>query len=179
VTRVVRDDEAFRELALGHASGLRRLAYAICGDWHRADDLVQCCLERAYLHWRRVVGADDPGAYLRTILVRLAASEQRRAWRRRELSADVVPDSSEPVPGSVEDRVDLARYLAELTAKQRAVVVLRFIEDRPVPEVAAILGVAPGTVKRQTHDALQRLRALLPDQGDAPHGQDVKEAGRA
>jgi RNA polymerase sigma-70 factor (sigma-E family) len=156
-------DEAFREFVLGQAGSLRRLAYAVTGDWHRADDLVQGALERAYVHWHRVAAADEPGAYVRTILVRLAASEGRRSWRRREHLAEQVPE----MPGTAEDerageRIDLARLLAGLTVKQRAVMVLRFLEDRPVHEVAAVLGVAEGTVKRQTHDALERLRSLLP-----------------
>ncbi|MGH8938324.1 MAG: sigma-70 family RNA polymerase sigma factor, partial [Actinomycetes bacterium] len=73
----------------------------------------------------------------------------------------------------VGERVDLARALAELTAKQRAVVVLRFVEDRSVGEVAVILGIAQGTVKRQTHDAVRRLRRLIPDP-DVP--QEVPHA---
>jgi RNA polymerase sigma-70 factor (sigma-E family) len=154
-------DEAFSHFALGQASALRRLAYTLVGDWHRADDLVQGTFERAFVNWRRVQSADEPGAYVRTMLLRLAASEGRRAWRRREWNT---ADAPEPRPAAADadqaaDRVDLARLLAGLTVKQRAIVVLRYVEDRPVHEVAAILGVAEGTVKRQTHDALATLRA--------------------
>ena len=158
-------DEEFGAFALGQAAGLRRLAYALGGDWHRADDLVQGALERAYLRWARVRDADDPAAYVRAILVNLSASEGRRSWRRREHSTDTVPELAHHSSDTdrVGPRVDLARALAGLTPKQRAVVVLRFVEDRPVPEVAAILGIAEGTVKRQTHDAVRRLRALMPD----------------
>jgi RNA polymerase sigma factor (sigma-70 family) len=128
-----------------------------------------------------VAAADEPGAYVRTILVRLAAAEGRRSWRRRERSTEQVPDVAARVPGDVDDRVDLARCLASLTAKQRAVVVLRFVEDRPVHEVAAILGIGAGTVKRQTHDALRRLRDQLPpgrgDRRDTT-GETAREARR-
>jgi RNA polymerase sigma factor (sigma-70 family) len=130
------------------------------------------------VHWARVTAADDAGAYLRTILVRLAASEGRRSWRRRERSTERVPDVAASVPGCAEDRVDLARCLATLSAKQRAVVVLRFVEDRSVPEVAAILGVGVGTVKRQTHDALRRLRDQLDAPARTPNAQTAREVRR-
>jgi len=55
----VNRDEAFREFVLGQAGSLRRLAYALTGDWHRADDRVQGALERAYVHWHRVAAADE------------------------------------------------------------------------------------------------------------------------
>jgi RNA polymerase sigma-70 factor (sigma-E family) len=176
----VRGDDEFDQFALGQAAGLRRLAYAMAGDWHHADDLVQGCLERAYLHWPRVRAADDPAAYLRSMLCRLAASEHRRGWRRRERPVDVLADEAIRLLVSVgvdavEDRLDLAQLLAGLTRKQRAVLVLRFLEDRSVQDVAAILRIAPGTVKRQTHDALARLRGQLPEDLRGPGDARVRE----
>jgi RNA polymerase sigma-70 factor (sigma-E family) len=172
-------DGDFHEFALGQTPGLRRLAYALAGDWHQADDLVQGALERAYVHWSRVHAASDPGAYARTVLVNLATSESRRAWRRRERTTDTVPEppSADGDGGRVEGRLDLARALSGLTAKQRAVMVLRFVEDRPVAEVAAILGIAPGTVKRQTSDAAARLRALM-ENPNGP-GDDASPSGQS
>ena len=157
-------DEQFADFAARQIPGLRRLAYGVAGDWHRADDLVQGALERAYVHWTKVQAADDPGAYVRGILVRLAASEGRRFWRHRERPAEVLPEPPETGGGlEIEAlrRVDLGRALAGLTAKQRSIVVLRFVEDRSVNEVAQMLGIAEGTVKRQTSDALAKLRGLL------------------
>ena len=165
-------EEAFIEFALGQASALRRLAYGLVGDWHGADDLVQGTFERAFVHWRRVRSADEPAAYIRTIMVRLAVSEQRRSWRGRE---QTVADAPEPATSPLSEaddvtgRVDLAVLLAGLTVKQRAIVILRYLEDRPVHEVAAMLGVAEGTVKRQTHDALRTLRATTAP----PEGREV------
>ena len=167
-------DEAFTDFALGQAPALRRLAYGLTGDWHSADDLVQGTFERAFIHWRRVQSADDPAAYVRTILVRLAVSEHRRPWRRKEQTVADAPEPGGPPPSEADDvtvRVDLAVLLAGLTVKQRAIVVLRFLEDRPVHEVADVLGVAEGTVKRQTHDALRTLRATTapPEGREVPH----------
>lgn len=154
--------ESFTQMAAGQLPDLRRFAYAVCGDRHRGDDLVQGALERMYVVWPRVHDIADPGAYLRTVLVRLAIRDTRRAWWRRERSTAEAPErAGTSHEGETVERLDLADALAGLTAKQRAVVVLRFIEDRPIREVADILGIAEGTVKRQTHDATARLRQHL------------------
>lgn len=118
-------DGAFCAFAVSQAPAQRRLAHGIVGDPHRADDLVQGALERVYVHWRRIQRADDPAAYTRTILVRLSVSESRRTWRRRERLSELVPETASPdhVRGTGE-RLDVARALSALTAKQRAVVVL-------------------------------------------------------
>jgi RNA polymerase sigma-70 factor (sigma-E family) len=152
---------SFVEMAAGQLPRLRRFAYAVCGDSHRADDLVQGALERMYVAWPRIHDVADPGAYVRTVLVRLAVRDTRRRWSR-ELATAAPPEQAAPnhAARSV-DRLDLGQALAGLTPKQRAVLVLRFLEDRPVAEVAAILGIAEGTVKRQTHDALRQLRKQL------------------
>jgi DNA-directed RNA polymerase specialized sigma24 family protein len=73
---------SFAALAASELLGLRRFAYALCGDWHHADDLVQGALERMFVTWPRVHAVADPGAHLRTVLARLAISESRRPWRR-------------------------------------------------------------------------------------------------
>lgn len=152
----------FAEMASAELPGLRRFAYALVGDWHRADDITQAALERMYVAWPRLHDVAAPGAYLRTVAARCAASESRRSWFRRERIVDVMPDQAMPDgTATAVDRLDLAEALAGLTVKQRAIVVLRFVEDRSVSEVADILGVAPGTVKRQSHDALAKLRMRL------------------
>lgn len=128
---------AFAALVAAELPALRRFGYALVSDWHRADDLVQGALERMYVAWPRVHTIADPGAYLRTVLARLAISESRRPWRREHVT-DVVPERCAPDDASaIADRLDLAQALAGLTVKQRAVVVLRFVEDRPVAEVDA------------------------------------------
>ncbi|RIQ31917.1 RNA polymerase sigma factor [Jiangella rhizosphaerae] len=157
------DRENFAAWAAAELPGLRRFAYAVGGDWHRADDLVQAALERMYVVWPKLGGVADLGAYARTVLVRQAATETRRAWWRRERVTDVIPETPSPADGDGDSaaRLDLARVLGGLSVKQRAIVVLRFVEDRPVREVAELLGVAEGTVKRQCHEALAHLRRRL------------------
>ncbi|MEV0806500.1 sigma-70 family RNA polymerase sigma factor [Micromonospora sp. NPDC050200] len=100
--------------------------------------------------WRRAPEAENIDAYVRTVLVRVFLDEKRRLWSRVRL-VDTPP---EPVPAptgdAVEDRELLRAALAQVPPRQRAVLVLRFLHDRPVDEVAATLGCTAGTVKSQT-----------------------------
>ncbi|MGJ7441663.1 sigma-70 family RNA polymerase sigma factor [Aquipuribacter sp. MA13-6] len=150
---------SFTAMAEAEMPGLRRFALGVCADPHRADDLVQGALERVYAVWPRVHDLERPGAYVRTVLVRLALREQRRhRWTRETSTPEPLDDRrTDPTDAAVE-RLDLTSLLRCLTVKQRAVVIMRFVEDLPLAEVADVLGVSHGTVKRQCHDALQRLR---------------------
>lgn len=164
----------FAELASTELPGLRRFAYALVGDWHRADDVVQTALERMYVKWPRLRDVADPGAYLRTVAARCAASESRRSWFRRERIVAVMPDQAiSDGAAQAADRLDLVQALAGLSVKQRAIVVLRFVEDRSVADVAYILGIAPGTVKRQSHDALETLRQRLVTDEQRPMREEL------
>ena len=152
--------DRFEQMALAELPRLRRFALAVCGDHHRADDYVQAALERMYVAWPRVHDISAPGAYLRTVLMRQMLNERRRPWRR-ELSTVVLPDPGYDSTGAAVLGLDLSRALAVLTTKQRAVVVMRYVEDRSVAEVAQIMKTAQGTVKRQSSDAVARLRQIL------------------
>jgi len=148
--------------------GGRLLGFALLlvGDYQDAEDLVQVALLRSAGRWR--AARQNPEGYTRTILVNLAR-DRWRARRRRQpetLIADAAPLAS-PAAGdgaaAVLDRQALLRACRLLPAAQRAVLVLRFWEDRSIEETAAVLGCTPGTVKSHTHRALRRLRAVLDD----------------
>ena len=153
-------EESFRAVAQAQLPRLRRFARALTRDPHHADDLVQAGLERMYVAWPRTHTVADPGAYLRTIVVRQAISESRRPWRR-EHSTDVLPETGHDGAAGTVLQLDLARALQSLTLKQRAIVVMRYVEDRSVGEVAQVMGIAEGTVKRQSADAVAKLRRTL------------------
>jgi RNA polymerase sigma-70 factor (sigma-E family) len=147
----------FAEYFAARAVALRRLAYALCADWHTAEDLVQATFLKLYPRWRRI-RAETVDAYVRRTLVNTYLS-RRRALRREQVFADI-PDSAAPDRESVE-ALDIGRALARLPLGQRVLVVLRYLEDVSVAETAAMLGISEGTVKSQTARAARTLRAAL------------------
>jgi len=156
-------DEEFREFMQNRASLLHQSAYLLCGDWHLAHDLVQDTLVKAYQHWPRVRQADRPDAYVRRILV----NEARGRWRRRERTMPVsrFPEGREPVAPDATDeitrRAGLLQALLVLPVRQRATVILRYLEGMSERETAAVLGCSEGTVKSQSARALSTLRSFL------------------
>lgn len=153
------DQEDFEEFVAGRSPALLRTAYLLTGHAEDAEDLLQRALIKTVPAWSRIYG--NPEDYVRRVLVRENISRwRRRRWR--EVSVSEVPDTQRDGPG-VEDRLVLAAALTQLAPRQRAVIVLRYFEDRSEVETARLLGVSVGTVKSQHRDAVRRLRALLPD----------------
>ncbi len=121
-------DAEYCEYVAARMSSLRRLAAVLCGDWQRADDLVQAALTKLYVHWGRVRAADHPDAYARTVLVREFIQERRSLWVKRVSLVGRVSDS----PAAAVDHdvvLDLRAAVAALPARQRATLVLRFYCD--------------------------------------------------
>jgi RNA polymerase sigma-70 factor (sigma-E family) len=155
-------DEEFTAYASARLPWLGRVAYLLCNDASRADDLVQAAMTRLYIHWGRVSAADNVDGYARTVLVRAFLADQGTAWTRRvTVAAEPSADSPELAAVDLETRLDLRTALAALPARQRAVVVLRFYCDLSVEETAALLGCSQGTVKSQTARGLEALRRVI------------------
>jgi len=152
-------ESAFDEFVAGRYAALLRTAYLLTGNHHDAEDLVQVALVKAVGVWRRI--ADDPEPYVRRILVNENISRWRR-HRGREVVTDVPGGERPGRAEALDDRLDLAAALARLTPKQRTVLVLRYYEDRTEQQTAALMGVAVGTVKSQTRDALAALKRVAP-----------------
>ena len=151
---------SFEEFVRVRSAALGRTAYLLTGNRHDAEDLLQSALARVALRWAAV---DDAEAYVRRVLYTQAVSRWR-ALRRRPAETLGGPPARAASPGpDVELRVVLEQALRRLTPRQRAVLVLRYYEDRSEVDTAALLGCAVGTVKSQTRHALARLRALNPD----------------
>ncbi|WP_016698582.1 SigE family RNA polymerase sigma factor [Actinoalloteichus spitiensis] len=160
--RAVRDAE-FSRYFTERSRGVRATAYLLCGDWQRAEDLLQAAMLKVYLAWPRLTNRDLLDAYTRRVLVRTFLDENRRLWRRRERCAAEVPDGTVHRDDEVEHRMILWSVLATLPARQRAVLVLRYWNDLTVAETARVLGCSQGAVKSHVGRALTRLRARLSD----------------
>jgi len=151
----------FAEVYLGRARAMRRTAYLLCGDWHRAEDLVQSAFARLYAAWPSLRDSGALDAYLRKTLVRIYIDESRRAWHR-ERPSESVPDVAVEGRGDVEDSIVLRQALDSVPRRQRACLVLRFFDDCSVETTADALGCSVGTVKSNTARGLVALRAQLP-----------------
>lgn len=146
----------------GHV--LLQTAYALTGDQHAAEDLLQGALAKTFVRWRHINTTAE--AYVRQILYHDHISSWRRR-RRREIPVAEPPEH--PATGDESPdtalRLSLRAALRTLPPRQRAVLVLRYLEDRSVEETAALLGCGPGTVGSQTSRALAKLRELVPQLG--------------
>jgi RNA polymerase sigma-70 factor (sigma-E family) len=163
VARVVRRsaDEEFAEFVAANHGRLLHLADLLVGDRTIAEDLLQTVLIRTYLRWAKV-RQENPLGYIRTAL----SNERTDLWRKggaRERSMPVPPDHAlDDHAAEVVGRNAIQRSLAALTARERAVVVLRYYEDLSEAEIARTLRIAPGTVKSTCARALSKLR-ISPD----------------
>lgn len=162
----------FLEFCQARTSTLFRMAYGFTADQQLAEDLLQTAFERTARRWARI---EDPEAYVRRVMYHELVSWWRR-WRRRETSVAELPDRPDPAdPTAAADlRRALRTALLRLGPRQRAVIVLRYLEDYSEREVAEILGCAPSTVSSQASRALARLRELCPELADTE-----QEAGHA
>ena len=132
------EEAAFVAFVQGRTGALLRTAHLLTGDLHRGEDLLQTAFERLAKRWSRLDG--DPEAYLRRVMVNLATDRWRLAGRRVrevELGAGVETPAGQDATVLAEARQDLVRALARLTARQRAVLVLRYFDDLPEKDVAA------------------------------------------
>jgi RNA polymerase sigma-70 factor (sigma-E family) len=159
----VKHDAAFSDFVAARQAHLRRVAYALCGDWHRADDLLQTALTKLYVAWPRIRHEGGEEAYVRQIMVRANIDESRRPWRR-ERPTDVLPDRPTSEPTAPEERSALFDALQALPAQQRKVVVLRHWLGLSVRETAVELGINEGTVKSHSSRGLAALEAVLAPQ---------------
>lgn len=157
-------DAEFAEFVTDKAARLRGYAYLCCGDWHRAEDVVQTALLKLYKAWGKVrTGAPD--AYVRRIITTVLVDQHRLAWFRRvKVTGDeAMPERVTADQGRADERLTLTRALLRLPKRQRAAIVLRYWEDLPVEQTARVLNCSTGAVKNLTMRGLTTLRGLLTD----------------
>lgn len=149
---------SFEGFVAARGPDLWRAAWLLTGDSHKAEDLVQTALMKTYSRYR---GSDQQyEAYVRTTMYRTYISWWRRRWRGEIPAGDELPPGAAAMSddGDPHLSIDVARSLAGLPPKQRAVLVLRYFEDRTIAQTAAALGLAEGTVKAYSHAGLAALR---------------------
>lgn len=152
-------DEEFTAFVAAASPQLHRKAWLLTTSSSAAEDLLQAALAKAYVHWRRVSAADDPTAYVSGIVVKTFLSD-----RRRRSSTEVAVAEVDDAAASTDDpalRVTLLAALRTLAPLDRAVVVLRYWEDRSVEETARALHLSSAAVKNRSLRALAALRTEL------------------
>lgn len=158
-------ERSFREFVAARTPSLWRTAYALTGHQQAAEDLLQSALTKTAARWRFVRNQGNPEAYVRQAMY----NEQVSWWRRRsrlvEWSSSTVPDLPATRDSADETgvRLTVRDALLRLAPRQRAVLVLRYLEDQPEAVVAELLGCSVGTVRSSTSRALARLRQLCPE----------------
>lgn len=152
------DADGFAEFVASRYAALTRSAFLLVGDRGLAEDLVQSALLKTLGAWDRLAATQAAEAYTRTTMVRLCVRWWRRKWRG-ELPAG--SDERESVADDADAALalDVRVALATLPPAQRAVLVLRFLDDLSEQETARVLGCSLGTVKSRASRGLARLRA--------------------
>lgn len=158
-------EAAFTAYVTARREHTRRVAYLLCGDWHRADDLTQIAFVKLYGAWERIRDHGALDAYVRSTLARSVVDESRRPWRRERV-VEILPETAafDDLAGRVVDQDQIRIALTRVPAGQRAVLVLRYFEGLDVAAAAAALGCSEGNVKSQTARGLAALKAALLDE---------------
>ncbi len=172
------EDDDFSTFVRTSMPSLMRAAYALTGDQHLAEDLVQSALARTHLAWGRLRDEANAGAYARKVMYHLQISWWRRKRPLESLTdgpPDVAPPRGESSTSAITTRLQMQQALSWLTPKQRAILVLRYLEDRSEQETAELLNISVGTVKSQTSHALNRMRSVVLDLGMFADGVKVVE----
>lgn len=161
-------DEEFSEFVAARWPRLVRSAVLLGCSPGEAEDVVQAALVRCLGHWRKVERADDRDAYVHRILVNTFTSSRRRHWTREHATAHL-PEQPGSDPTAAIDLADaVLRSLDRLNRDQRTAVVLRYYAHLSEQQTAAVLGVAPGTVKSRLSRALKAL-------ADDPHLAEMRD----
>jgi len=156
------DEDDFRAFVVGRSAALLNFAHLLTGDRQLAEDVVQTALSKTALGWSRVRRKDNPEGYVRRAIVNTHLNVvRRRLWRERPSELIDVDAEGPGAEHEFDDRDAMWHALAELPARQRAVLVLRYYEDLSEASIADVLGCSQGTVKSQAAKGLSNLRRIV------------------
>ncbi|MFJ6892445.1 SigE family RNA polymerase sigma factor [Streptomyces hokutonensis] len=176
------DEREFREFVAARSRSLLHTAYLLTGDWEQGRDLVQTALASTARRWSRLRDRQQPETYVRRAIYHAHIDRFRLLSWGKETVTDTLPEPPAQAADwadTVVQRQDIMAALRRLPKRQRAVIVLRYFEDLPDPEIAEILGIAQGTVRSQTHKALTSLRAAFAEAGPAATPSPSPASGRS
>jgi RNA polymerase sigma-70 factor (ECF subfamily) len=150
------------------------LVTAVIGDRAEAEDVAQEAFARALARWNRLSGYDLPEAWVRRVALRIAADSGRRLHRALRTGARLSAQrpAPSPAPGDGLGFTELGRALAQLPLRHREVLVLHYLADLPVEQIAVDIGLSPGTVKSRLAAGRRRLEREL-----TQHPGAVRDAG--
>jgi RNA polymerase sigma-70 factor, ECF subfamily len=159
--------ETFEELYVREFRAIVALAYALSGSRAAAEDLAQEAFLAAHQNWEMVADLDAPGAWVRQVAVNLSVSAFRRGVAETKALTRLALGRQQVLPELSAEDAEFWRAVRSLPRRQAQVIALHYLEDRPVAEIAQILGTADGTVKKHLHDGRQALaRRLRLEEGD-------------
>ena len=157
----VTESRDFADFIRQRSSPMLRTAWLLTGgDWALAEDLAQAAFSEVWRRWTRVSAMDAPAAYAHKVMLNTFLSWRRRRRWTAEISTERLVGSPATTGGfaRADTREVLRHALRQLTTRQRAVITLRYFEDRSEAETAAIMGCTVGTVKSQASRAIAKLR---------------------
>jgi RNA polymerase sigma-70 factor (sigma-E family) len=151
-------DARLDDYVRGQWPALVRYATALCGNADEGEELVQAAVVRVALRWPFVRDKDNPDGYVRRAVLNGYLNGWRRLRSRETAMAEVPEPAGYDGTAAVDDVMTVRSALRVLPPRQRAVLVLRYLEDRSEQQTAELLGCSVGTVKSQTHKGLTKLR---------------------
>jgi RNA polymerase sigma-70 factor (ECF subfamily) len=160
--RMLADQSSFEAFYAGTYRRVVGQMFALLGDLHEAEDVTQDAFAKASFHWKRISAYDAPEAWVRRVAFNQAYNSARKA--RRGLVALARHGPPEHVPAASSDRVDVHRAMRRLRPRHRAVLVLHYVAELPLDEVARELQLPLGTVKSRLNRARRALAEQLGDE---------------
>lgn len=159
------DRARFEDFVRAHGDRLLHTAYGLCGDWQHAEDLVQLTLTTVATRWPSI--EHNALGYAYRCLSRSTVDRWRRLGRRPEIVSDpATMRGAMTADPDLTERLTLLATLQTLPQRQRAIVVLRYLQDLSEADTARVLGITVGAVKSGASRGLARLRATANEEVD-------------